>query len=564
GGGGGGGGGHSGGFGGMPHGEHIGGPDPLGINKLPSGSYTPGGLNDPNTKANKQNRFDRLTNEAHSADRLRDFRPPPAPFVPQGPGANTGGSMEDEFGDEMPALAYGGPVPPGHSAIVGDSPSGRPNKTEEIVTALPGGGFTVSPNPATLNRFHPSMQPLPRLAYGTEPTLDQRLLAEGWAQEARQKHDAALAADGVTDLGGHNMALSNRYGTGFATQQPDTNVPGVPHISDEKGQVRFQGNRFDGYVPDVVPAGSPWANGNGLMPSDPAPVRDNIRFQTGQMQQQAPRRRAADNLLDTRRIAQNLADGGVDPSRMMVPMDMLHPSMLPPPRPSPSSRAPGEDFQPVPGGLYQAPVQDYGLPMLPPGVADQMASTRRGRAALFGMQQQQQAGQQKFQQDIGKIAFEKGLDQQGRMDVEKVRETGRDKRAQPVTIKKPAAGEVTFQGKHMVKGDQGPNGAVTAIANSNFGYMEDGGKHVMMENKGSAEKPQWAPFVKPTAAAQSKPLVTSMKVTDASGNVTEKKYQHDQATDSWHPIKVVGEAAPAAPAPGTMDKLMSLFSKGKK
>lgn len=84
---------------------------------------------------------------------------------------------------------------------------------------------------------------------------------------ARAVRDAALAKDGITDLGGGNKVMSNKYGSGFATQlSPDqmkTRKPGV--IRDEKGTVdvgKMMANKGgNGPVPYVPPTpGTPFAN----------------------------------------------------------------------------------------------------------------------------------------------------------------------------------------------------------------------------------------------------------------------------------------------------------------
>lgn len=61
-----------------------------------------------------------------------------------------------------PRAAMGGHFMPGQSAIVGDRPNGKPGPNAEVVTAMPGGGFVVTPNPK-------NMPPLPRFAAGTPP-----------------------------------------------------------------------------------------------------------------------------------------------------------------------------------------------------------------------------------------------------------------------------------------------------------------------------------------------------------------------------------------------------------
>lgn len=84
---------------------------------------------------------------------------------------------------------------------------------------------------------------------------------------ARAVQAAGLAKDGITDLGGGNKVMSNKYGSGFATQlSPDqmkTRKPGV--IRDEKGTVdvgKMMANKGGtGPVPYVPPTpGTPFAN----------------------------------------------------------------------------------------------------------------------------------------------------------------------------------------------------------------------------------------------------------------------------------------------------------------
>lgn len=59
-----------------------------------------------------------------------------------------------------PRAAMGGHFMPGQSAIVGDRPNGKPGPNAEVVTAMPGGGFVVTPNSK-------NMPPMPRFADGS-------------------------------------------------------------------------------------------------------------------------------------------------------------------------------------------------------------------------------------------------------------------------------------------------------------------------------------------------------------------------------------------------------------
>ena len=82
---------------------------------------------------------------------------------------------------------------------------------------------------------------------------------------ARAVRDAALAKDGITDLGGGAKAMKNKYGSGFAAPMPEgPRQPGV--IRDEKGTVdvatMMEGKGKLDAVPYVPPiAGTPFEKG---------------------------------------------------------------------------------------------------------------------------------------------------------------------------------------------------------------------------------------------------------------------------------------------------------------
>jgi hypothetical protein len=78
------------------------------------------------------------------------WKPGGVPWGTQADGSVAGIPNPGFSDDDLPTkAARGGQFMPGQSAIVGDNPDGRPNKTQEMVTALPGGGFQVTPNPKT-------------------------------------------------------------------------------------------------------------------------------------------------------------------------------------------------------------------------------------------------------------------------------------------------------------------------------------------------------------------------------------------------------------------------------
>ncbi len=89
--------------------------------------------------------------------------------VPASPENNDNGAA---FMGKDPFLWHGGTVPPGQSAIVGDKPNGSPGPNAEVVTAVPGGGFTVTPNPKNVGK-------LPRFAGGTDGAFGASLLGMG-------------------------------------------------------------------------------------------------------------------------------------------------------------------------------------------------------------------------------------------------------------------------------------------------------------------------------------------------------------------------------------------------
>jgi len=107
----------------------------------------------------------------HMADENGAWQMPPpptshvsdanGPWSAPSPGAS--GAAPASSGDSGTPRAWtGGTFPPGHSAIVGDRPNGSPGPNAEVVTAIPGGGFTVTPNPRNVGA-------IPRFADGTPP-----------------------------------------------------------------------------------------------------------------------------------------------------------------------------------------------------------------------------------------------------------------------------------------------------------------------------------------------------------------------------------------------------------
>ena len=76
--------------------------------------------------------------------------------------------------------------------------------------------------------------------------VEQTLNPAQTVDAARAVRDAALAQSGITDMGGGKKALSNKYGTGFATQGgPPT--PG-PHVYDDGKPVDMAASRAKGSI----------------------------------------------------------------------------------------------------------------------------------------------------------------------------------------------------------------------------------------------------------------------------------------------------------------------------
>lgn len=128
--------------------------------------------------------------------------------------------------------------------------------------------------------------------YADDPAL--------YAMRQQEARDASLAMSGIADMGGGNMTLNNRYGTGFA-------VPTTQGIPDMPGRFNNGGNtvtatpgRGLSMVPDIVPSG-PWAAPT--LPWEAQPQRENIAFMQRQMIPGAEGRRADDLATDTRQMA---------------------------------------------------------------------------------------------------------------------------------------------------------------------------------------------------------------------------------------------------------------------
>jgi hypothetical protein len=210
-----------------------------------------------------------------------------------------------------------------------------------------------------------------------------------------------LRRDGITPLGGGRAVMSNRRGTGFVINGPG----GLPQ-ADEKGVIdvestkasrgRAQMAAFDDgyvlqkdrpglkYVPDPL-AGTPMGQISGIMPNDPALVRQGIaQFQAANQ--------SATNAVNA-----------VNPATWAAEMQLRNPMLRAwdagqgtRGRPLPSTmQSPAPSFMPG-----QAPLaQQVGLPNIP-GLP--MSAVRGGRTAmnrfLQSPQGQQAVGQQMLQQ----------------------------------------------------------------------------------------------------------------------------------------------------------------------
>lgn len=210
-----------------------------------------------------------------------------------------------------------------------------------------------------------------------------------------------LRRDGITPLGGGRAVMSNRRGTGFVINGPG----GLPQ-ADERGVIdveatkasrgRAQMAAFDDgyvlqkdrpglkYVPDPL-AGTPWGQINGIMPNNPALVRQGIaQFQAANQ--------SATNAVNA-----------VDPAAWAAEMQLRNPMLRA------WDAGQGTGGQPLPSTMQspaprfmpgQAPLaQQVGLPNIP-GLP--MSAVRGGRTAmnrfLQSPQGQQAVGQQMLQQ----------------------------------------------------------------------------------------------------------------------------------------------------------------------
>ena len=80
----------------------------------------------------------------------------------------------------------------------------------------------------------------------TAKRIEQVLNPTQTVDAARAVRDAALAQSGITDMGGGKKALSNKYGTGFATQG-GLPTPG-PHVYDDGKPVDMAASRAKGSI----------------------------------------------------------------------------------------------------------------------------------------------------------------------------------------------------------------------------------------------------------------------------------------------------------------------------
>jgi hypothetical protein len=61
-----------------------------------------------------------------------------------------------------------------------------------------------------------------------------------------QARNTQLAQSGITDMGGGNMVMNNRYGSGFVTQADPTKPRPPARFFDEKGEVDLNASRIEG------------------------------------------------------------------------------------------------------------------------------------------------------------------------------------------------------------------------------------------------------------------------------------------------------------------------------
>lgn len=118
--------------------------------------------------------------------------------------------------------------------------------------------------------------------YADDPTL--------YAQKQQEARDAELAKDGVRDLGRGNIVLANPYGTGYGTQTATPQTKGRFEV--DGGTATVTPGKGVKKVPDVVPAGNPWAAET--LPFDRSAVRADIAAQTQHLEQGADLLRSAD------------------------------------------------------------------------------------------------------------------------------------------------------------------------------------------------------------------------------------------------------------------------------
>ncbi|WP_395735063.1 hypothetical protein [Prosthecobacter sp.] len=144
-----------------------------------------------------------------------------------------------------------------------------------------------------------------------DPYADNPMAAALAEQRGR---DERLAQIGARDYGGGNIAMANKYGTGFV-------VPQIQGLPDAPGRFNdMQGGTTTATpgqgltpVPDIVPTGNPWAAPS--LPDDPAARREHIQTVSNQMVNGAASRRQDD--LDTRARAARFENFG--PKMITVP-----------------------------------------------------------------------------------------------------------------------------------------------------------------------------------------------------------------------------------------------------
>lgn len=158
---------------------------------------------------------------------------------------------------------------PGQSAVVGDRPNGKPGPNAEMVTAIPGGGFVVHPNPK-------NAPPMPRFADGTPPGMvfAGGTRANAYPPTEADKQQAIIDASKPSPWISHPIDTAGSaigYAWDSATEPAVKAIAGGMHSLDfaihgdyparQAAQAKLDffkktGNAFDAEPPTITPPGT--------------------------------------------------------------------------------------------------------------------------------------------------------------------------------------------------------------------------------------------------------------------------------------------------------------------